>query len=829
MSPFALALRSLRRMPFVTAMAVLSLGLGIGANSAIFSMVRLVLLRSLPVPSPDALVNFAAPGPHDGSTSCNQAGTCDELFSYPMFRGLEKAAAGFAGLAAHRLIGANVAIAGQPAIDAEGLLVSGSYFPTLGVRASVGRLLDVNDDRIIGGHPVVVLDHAFWETRLGRDTTIVGRTLSVNGRPMAVVGIAPADFAGTTFGVRPAVYVPLTMRGAVNPGFTAFERRNDYWLYVFGRLRQNETAEHASAAVNATYHAILRDVEAPLHPGLSAQMLERFKTKSILVRDGRRGQSAQAASAIGPLALLLGVAAIVLATACVNIANLLLARAADRRGDVAVRLALGATHEHIAVECLMESLLLAAGGGIAGALIAHWTLHALTGLLPAGAAIAFALDPASLAFTAVVTLATGFAFGLVPAVRAAGANPVDALRDASVVVAGGHRASWTRRALATAQIALSMALLVLSAVFVRSLRNALTTDVGIHTDDMSTFVLSPILAGYDPTGAKALYARAESEFAAIPGVTAVTGSVVPLLSGASSNLTVAIEGVERTPGANMTTRYNAVGPEYFHGMGIPLVAGRDFGASDHESAPRVAVINEAFAERFQLGRTAVGRRVSIGNDSALIEIVGIARAAKYVDIKEPEPPLIVVPYRQVPRVGSYNFFIRSALPADQLFRAIVAATQRLDSNVPVRGFRTISQQIRDDLVVDRMVGVLCVAFGALATVLAAVGLYGVLMYAITQRRREIGVRMALGATTGEIRAMVLREVGRVTAVGAVAGLVAAIAIARAARSLLYQLEPYDPPSILAAAAVIVVVAFSVGIVPASIAARTAPASTLREL
>ena len=382
MNNLKLAFRTLFKTPFVTVVAVLSLALGIGANAAIFSLFDELLLRPLPVAQPERLANLAAPGVQNGSNSCNQAGGCDEVFSYPMFRDLEKANTGFSSLAAHRIIGVNLAMKGQTPLNGQALLVSGSYFPTLGIRPALGRLFSPNDDQIIGGHPIAVLNYAFWETQLGSNPNVIDQQITVNGQQLTIIGVAPKNFDGTTLGARPFVYVPITMRAILNPGFRGFDRRNDYWIYLFARLKPGVSLQQALTAINTVYTPIINDVEAPLQKGLSAQTLAKFKSKKITLADGRRGQSQTQKEAKTPIFMLFSITGIVLLIACANIANLLLARAANRSMEMAVRLSLGATRRQLIAQVLTESVLLATLGGLVGVVVANWTLNGITAMLP---------------------------------------------------------------------------------------------------------------------------------------------------------------------------------------------------------------------------------------------------------------------------------------------------------------------------------------------------------------------------------------------------------------------------------------------------------------
>ncbi|MGE3889199.1 MAG: ABC transporter permease, partial [Vicinamibacterales bacterium] len=413
-----LAFRTLIRTPFVSLVAVLSLALGIGANSAIFSLFNEMLLRPLPVAAPDGLVNLGAPGPKQGSTSCNQAGSCDEIFSYPMFRDLEREQASFTGIAAHRIFGANLAYEGQTE-SADGTLVSGSYFPVLGIQPAVGRLFATSDDTTPGGHPMVVLSHDYWRRRFQEDPAVLGRALVVNGHALTIIGVAPPGFQGTTLGSQPSVFVPLTMRGAMEQAFEdpGFDNRRVFFAYLFARLKPGVSLDQARVEVNGVYRAIINDVEAPLQTGMSDQTLARFLAKEVTLEPGLRGQSDVRREARVPLIILFVVTGTVLLIACANIANLLLARGSGRAAEMAVRLSVGASRAQLVRQLLTESVLLAALGAVLGMLVAKWTLDLIASLVPAEAAahVVFTLDPAMLAFAGMLAVVTGLVFGLFPA------------------------------------------------------------------------------------------------------------------------------------------------------------------------------------------------------------------------------------------------------------------------------------------------------------------------------------------------------------------------------------------------------------------------------
>jgi len=831
LSNLRLAVRTLAKTPFVTAIAVLSLALGIGANTAIFSLFDRMLLRPLPVPDPGALVNLVAPGPKPGSNSCNQAGDCQSVFSYPMFRDLERVQTVFTGIAAHVLTGVNLAARGQT-LSADGVLVSGSYFPVLGVQPAVGRLLGPDDDRTPGAHDVVVLSHAYWTSHFGEQPSVVGEPLIVNGTAMTIVGVAPRGFEGTTLGTRPSVFVPLSMRETLVPGWKGLENRRSYWAYLFARLKPGVSREQAQAALEPLYRAIILDVEAPLQVGLSDQTMARFKSKPLTLEPGERGQSDVRGEARAPLLLLFGVTALVLVTACANIANLLLARAAGRAQEMAVRLSIGAGRRQILGQLLVESCTLALLGGVAGLLVSRWTLSGIAALLPpqAEAVMPSGVDPTVLVYTLGLSLATGVVFGLYPALHSSRPDLAGVLKGYSGQPAGARAASRFRTVLATSQIALSMALLVAAGLFTKSLYNVTRVDLGLATDRLVTFAVAPSLNGYAAAQSLAFFERAEDALAALPGAESVSASTVQLIAGNNWNNSVAVQGFEAGPDTNTTASFSLIGADFFQTLGIPLMAGREFTRGDAAGAPKVAIVNQAFARKFNLGDRVVGTRMSTDRDSTNldIEIVGLVQDAKYSEVKDAVPPQFFRPYRQGENVGAINFYVRTAGDAAALLGPARAAVHDLDPNLPVEGAKTMAQQVRENVFLDRMISTLSAGFAVLATVLAAIGLYGVLAYTVTQRTREFGLRMALGADGASVRGMVLGHVARMTAAGGLVGLVAAVGLGRLAQALLYQLQGYDPAVLAVSAVLLALVAAAAGLLPALRASRIEPMVALRQ-
>ncbi len=830
MGTLKFAFRTLFKTPFVTAVAIISLALGIGANAAIFSIFEQMLLRPLPVREPDQLVNLAAPGPKPGSQSCNQAGDCEQVFSYPMFRDLEREQTVFTGIAAHYAFGVNLAYRNQT-LNGDGMHVSGSYFPVLGIQPHIGRLLGPADDENISAHFVAVLSHDYWETQLGGDPGVVGQTITVNGKGMTIVGVAPPGFEGTTLGSRPSVFVPISMRTEMNRNFQGFENRRSYWIYLFARLKPGVTIEQARAGLNAIYRPIINDVEVPLQQGISEQRLAQFKTREVTIEPGQRGQSSTHAEARMPLILLFAITGIVLLIACANIANLLLARGANRAMEMAVRLSLGAQRWQIVRQLLVESCVLALLGGALSLVVAKWTLSLIGSILPPEAASTIGSDlrPQVIAFAGALSIATGLIFGMFPALHSTRSDLITILRANTGQLSGARSAARFRNSLVTVQIALSMALLVSAGLFIKSLMNVSRVELGIRTENVVTFAISPELNGYEPARSQALFARVEEEIAAIPGVTGVSAALIPLLSGSNWGSDVGVEGFKREPDTDANARFNMLGPGYLKTLGIPLISGREFEASDIVGAPKVAIVNEAFAKKFNLGREAVGKRIGTGRNSEQLDmmIVGLARDAKYSEVKADVPPQFFTPYRQDTTIGRMTFYARTQLDPSPLVRNVTTVIARLDPNLPVENLKTLPQQVRDNIFLDRMISSLSAAFAVLATLLAAVGLYGVLAYTVAQRTREIGVRMALGADAGRVRGMVLRQVGLMTLIGGVIGIAGALALGKAAGSLLFGLEGNDPVVVVMAATGLALVAFIAGYIPALRASRVNPMQALR--
>ena len=828
-----LAFRTLARTPFVTAVAALSLGLGIGANSAIYSIFYRMVRQDLPVANADRLVNLSAPGPKNGSTSCGQAGSCEDVFSYSMFRDLQKARIpAFAALAGHRDFNANVSYERQ-AFARRGYFVSGSYFPILQIRPALGRLLSPVDDDP-AAPPVVVLAHWFWEMNLGGDAKVIGKTMMVNGKSTTIVGVAPDGFNGTTYGSRPAFYSPLAMAATLGTGIELrVTERRAYWIYAFGRLAPGATIEQARAQVNAVYQPIVREVEAPLQRNMRDSMMKRFVARQVVITPGSRGQSDMDNGARPALFMLFAITGLVLLIACANIANLLMARATSRELEMAVRLSLGATRGRLLAQLLTETMTLAFLGGLASLLFASWTLKGVSSLLPPTMSeeLMLGMNWAAIGFAALLSLLTGIAFGLFPALHSTRPDLVTALRNNSGKLAGGRTARRFRTVLATAQIALAMALLMSAGLFVKSLWKIKRLDLGVRVENLVTFSVTPGQSGYDSVRTRALFTRIEEELRALPGASAVTSAMVPLISGSNWNNSIKVEGFKAEEGSTANnSSLNAVGAGFFRAIGVPVLTGREFTEADVQGAPKVAVVNEAFAKHFNLGPNPVGKRMAQGSADTIpldMEIVGLVRDMKYSNVKGNIPPVFFTPHRQTRRLQTMYYYVRTASDPASMLHTMSSVVQRLDPMLPVEDLRTMPEQIRLETFEDRMISTLAASFALLATLLASIGLYGVLAYSVAQRTREIGVRMALGADAGEVRMLVLRQVGVMVAIGAVIGLAGAFGLSKAAQSMLYEMSGADPLVMAASTVFLALVALSAGFVPALRASRVDPIQALR--
>ncbi len=826
------AFRSLRRTPVVSLAAVLSLAVGIGANAAIFSIFNQTLLRQLPVQQPEQLVTFSIPGDKQGRTSSSNAGGSDAVVSHPLFRDLERGQHAFTGIAAHREISANVAHRSRTSNEVA-LLVSGSYFPVLGLQAALGRLLTPGDDRTPGAHSVAVLSHAYWRSRFGEDPSILNDTIAINGVPMTVVGVASRGFEGTTVEELPRVYLPLTMSAAIHADYD-LESRHEHWLYLFGRLKPGVSREAAQSSINGLFSGLLQNAELPTMKGglRSDRQRSDFLARKILLADGAKGEQPNRGEMVPVFVLLFSMTGIVVLIACANIANLLLARGVARAGEFAVRLSLGASRGQLIAQLMIESCLLAIAGGAAGLLFARWMLDIVGTTLPseAGSHLQFEADLPLLAFGFALSLLTALLFGMLPAIHSTRIRVTTMAKSQGGVTSAGA-SSPLRSALVTSQIALALALLVVAGLFAKSLVNMSRIDLGMQISNVTTFRVSPALNGYSDERAHVLFEQVADELSAVPGVTSVTESMIALLDGSDASANVTVRGFEAPPDADLDASTTLIGPRFFSTLGIPLITGREFTRADTSTSQPVAIVNESFAKKFNLTRDAVvGTRLELGrNDTPKfdIEIVGLVQNAKYSGAKDETPPVFYLPHRQRESVRALNYYVRSSLDASGMNAAVSSIMRKLDPNLPIEELRTMDAHLRDRSAGDFLLAKIAMAFAALATLLAAIGLYGVLAYSVAQRTPEIGVRLALGADGARIRQMILGHVGRLATVGVMLGLVGALVLGRYAASMLFRVEGVDAPVMFAAVAVVVFVSLGAAMVPAYRASRIDPARALR--
>jgi predicted permease len=825
-----LALKSLRRTPGLSIVVVAMLSLGIGATTALFSLSYQILAQPLPVAEPQRLVNFTSPGPKNGSTSCGYAGDCDAVFSYPMFRDLEARPDGFTGIAAHTIFLANLAYRNQT-LAGTGLLVSGHYFDVLNLQPALGRLIGPQDEPKLGEAAVVVLSHDYWQSRFGGDPNVINQALTVNGQPLMIIGVAPPGFYSTTIGSRPEVFVPLTLTWRLQPTWKReYKDRRAYWLYVFGRLRPDVRIEQASAGINSVYAGILKDIEAPLN---EAKPGGRFLQKQIVLQPGSRGQSMVPETAARPLTLLFALTGLILLIVCVNIANLLLVRGAARSGEMAIRASVGANRFQLVSQLLTESTVLALIGGIAGLLIATTILDMIVGFLPIDPILNLSsqLHPAAVWFAAAASLATVVLFGVWPAMQATRTDLAATMKGQAPQSLGGRGMIRVRGMLATAQIGFSMVLLVMAGLFARSLFNVARVNLGLDADSVIAFSVSPRSNGYSPQKTMLLFDQLEQALAAQPGVIGVSSAKVALLSGDGSGNSVTVEGFQPPPGTDTTAERNEVSPSFFNILSIPLLMGRPFNDADTTGAPKVAVVNQSFLRRFNLGRDAIGKHFSgypYDNVRKVdLEIVGVVADSAYSNVKDRIPPQYFQPRRQTEDPDQLTFYVRSSANPDTLMRAIPNVVDQFARDLPVNALRTMRRQVQDNIYLDRLVAMLSAAFAGLATLLAAIGLYGTLAYNVTLRTREFGLRLALGAEPAGLRAMVLRQVGLMALIGSIVGLAASLVLGRTAEALLFGLSGHDSSVMAVAAAVLVICMLVAGYRPARRASHIAPIEALR--
>ncbi|HEX5046612.1 MAG TPA: ADOP family duplicated permease [Gammaproteobacteria bacterium] len=830
MNELKYALRRALARPGLSIVMIAMLALGLGATTAIFSVFNELLVRPLPVHAPHELVNLAAPGIRSaGARSCSDAGTCDEIFSYPMYHDLAAAETGFAGIAAHRDFYATVTGDGA-ARSANGILVSGSYFGVLGLTPAAGRLIDARDEPRVDEGNVVVLTYDYWQSAFGGNPAAIGRVLTVNGQPLTVIGVAPRGFTGTIVGLRPQVFVPLTMRWRMEPTRGRDEdNRRSYWVYLFARLEPGVTLAAASASLNVLYRGILETVEVPLNSALPADLLEQFRNGRIDVTPGAAGQSSIPDDAARPLVLLLGITALVLLIVCVNVANLLLARGVARAGELALRVSIGASRARLVGGALLDAALPALAGGLLSLPVAMGTLQLIAIFVPmeVAAGMSLAVDATALAFAAGAATATVLLFGPAPALQALRTNPVLAMKGQSSQSVGGHGMARVRSILVTTQIAFSMLLLVLAGLFAKSLANVAGVDLGMSSGSVVTFAVSPRMSGQSREDTMRTFDRIEERLAAEPGVTSVGSARIAVLTGRGFTTAPEFPGFAGLSGADNRAMTNQVSPGFFGALATPVLAGRDFSDADTLGAPVVAVVNQTFVRQFKLGEDAIGRHFRLSGRWPDVAIVGVVGDTKYRDVKLEVPPQLYLSRRQDDNLDGLTYYVRGGVSVDALLERIPRVIAEAAPGVAVRSLTSLDAQIDDNVYLDRLTALLAAGFAGLATLLAALGLYGVLAYGVAQRTRELGLRLALGATPGGLQRLIARHVARIALIGGGAGLLAGLGLGRFAEALLFGLSGRDPAVLAAAAAVLAAVIAAATYLPARRAAGVAPMEALR--
>jgi predicted permease len=828
------ATRTLMRTPAFTIVVVLTLALGIGANTAIFSLMDQVALRLLPVRNPRELVQLDGPGTFRGTATSGRA------FSYPMYRDLRDRNEVFTGLVARAPATATLTYRGQTErVDAE--LISGNTFAVLGVQPVLGRALTEVDDRTPGAHPVAVLSYGYWLRRFARDPSILNQVVTINRTPMTVVGIAPDGFAGIVSTSAPDLFVPIMMKAELTPTWNDLDNRQSRWLHVVGRLKPGLTADTAKPQLDVVYRQI-NEYElgaVPDFASASQAFKDRFRVKQLDLYPAGRGLSEVRGRVSTPLYVLMALVALVLAIACANVANLLLARATGRQKEIAMRLALGASRGRLVRQMLTESVLLALVGGAAGLLLSGWLGGLLVSVMPGDRltqAISTAPDLRVAGFTALLSLFTAVLFGTAPALQGQKLDLNRSLRAAAGSLAGAGPSARLRKALVVAQVALSMLLVAGAGFFARSLYNLKHLHPGFDTSDLISFTVDPGLAGYDQAHIKRFYETLLARLREQPGVLAASVAEIPVLTGSGSRRTIRVQSYEPKPGENMNPGTSGVGPDYFRTMGLPLVAGRDFTDRDTAGAPLVAVVNETFANAFFGRDNPIGRRFYFrpSSDRLEVEIVGVVKDALYRNMREgtttenQTPRFAYTAYQQSERLSEMTFYVRASTGAGATMPDRIRRIARsVDASVPVYQLQTVERTVDLALFNERMLALLSAAFGLLATVLASVGLYGVMSYVVSRRTREIGIRIALGAERGSVVGMVLKEVAVLALLGIAVGVPAAMSLSRFVRSQLFGISPADPVTIGVAAVTLGLVALFAGYIPARRASRVQPVIALR--
>jgi len=829
LSDLRFALRNLRRSPLFALVAVASLALGIGANTAIFTLMDQLMLRLLPVSRPEELVMIWPNGPHVG----NNRG--DRKTSYPMYQDFQQKAQAFSYVFCQFSTPLSIGFGGQTErIDAE--LVSGNYFQALGVRPALGRVFSsAEDDQVYKGHPVVVLSHQYWVTRFAADPQVVGQKIQVNNYPMVIVGVSAPGFTGLDPSQSPQIRVPIQMKPLMTPGWDEIGDRRSQWIQTFARLKPGFTVNSAKASLQVLFSQILNEeIQQKELKDLSSYNRDRFLARKVNVVAAGNGFSELRQSYSTALIVLMCMVGLVLLIACFNVANLLIARAIARQKEVAVRLAIGASRWQLLRQLLIESLLLSLAGGMAGLFLAMGMIRALLSFIPQGGApLMLKPDPDGriLAFNAGLAVLTGLLFGLAPAVQSLRVDLWNTLKDVVGAVTGGGGSVRLRKGLVMAQVAFSFLLLAGSGLFVKTLANLKQTNSGFRDiDNLITFQVDPALSGYSISRLISFYRRALENIRTMPGVTSAGYTAVAVLSGDEWDSTMSVEGHKSKDGEDMQAFMNAVSPGYWKTMGIHLVEGRDFDDRDSGSKPTVAIVNRKFATHFFGDRDPLGRHIGFGDgprNKLDIEIIGVVEDSLYEGPREGVHRQVFLSQYQDDFPGSSAFYVRASVDSTTLFTALRRKIAELDPAMPIYQMKTLERRLDETLSTERLIAMLSAAFGVLATVLAAIGLYGVMAFVVARRTKEIGLRMALGAPQGAVVWMVMRETALLVAIGLAAGVPAAWGLSRFVASQLFGVRATDIWTAAVALGILALVAAGAGFLPARRASGIDPIQALR--
>ena len=819
-----LALRNLLRNPAFAATAVLSLALGIGANTAIFTLTNQILLRAVPVKEPQRLVSFHWTGQFIGGSTRGY----EDSFSYPMYADLRGSSDAFTGIAARYQDSVDVSDKG-PAKRATAELVSGTYFEVLGVTPALGRLLTPDADKLKGGEPYVVLSYDYWQRRLGGDPSALNRAIDVNGHPMTVVGVAQRGFQGLSLMSPADLFVPLMMKTVVTPTWDDMGRRDSIWLHVFARLRPGTDPRAALGAMAGPYRAALeRDLAAN---GRNAKFSERYVKNQLRLASAAQGFGGMGEFFSKPLYVLLAMVGTLLLIACANVANLLITRAQGRQKEISIRLALGASRRSLMRLIMTESLLIAGASGVLGLLLSDWIASLLVSALPfnnIGAAIRTSPDWRVLAFTAAVSLLAALLAGVAPALQATRPELATALKTESRTASLGLGQTRFRRSLICGQVALSFLLLATAGLFARSLYKLMTVNSGLETSRLLAFSTDPSMHNYTPDRTRRLFLDLQTALARIPGAQAASGVSYAVLADNNWQNTVHIEGYRPSNGEDMNPGWNEMLPGFFSTAGVPLIAGRDFNERDIAGTPEVVIVNETFQKSFFPHESPLGHRIGWGGSGPTnMEIVGVVKDMKEGDLKEKPKPWTFTPVLQNTAPGAVTFYVRTARSPLAVAPAARQVVHRMDAALPVYDLKTLDAQIGETHFLDRLLAWLAVAFGFLATLLASIGLYGITAFNVTRRTQEIGIRMALGAARGNVLRLVMQEVLILAAAGLIVGVAATLALGRLVESQLFEMKAGDPAVIAGAMAVVLLVSILAGYLPARRATRIDPVQALR--